>query len=387
MIVTVERKGGTQRSDLYPEVEKQPAINSGEETATITSDHSSLLGQRVMSMTDIQITSDKLEYLDLDDEKSRVSSFPACSEKLELDDILDDYYEEKYSASRRSSIHDRLYQEGQLQAMKRALVVRKKKEAELQVEPPKLNMATRSYTPLKQRGETGEKTHERLYKLSLRKKRQAIVDEAKMEAYNVKLSPKPIPRDTSEVVSRLYAKSQNYQDEGKKKREQIAKKLSRDPTPIRKISISNGTKIYERGLQFKAERVKKIEEIWNAPRKSTFPQIRTPTPSRRERFYEARDDEGYTSARSRSSSVSRSRPSSAASRNTSSQTPTRYVRSQTPTGRGRATSTSRSQTPSTARERSQTPSRRVSSKSDVTPVSKSTPRLPRSFKLNREAST
>ena len=87
MIVTVERKGGTQRSDLYPEVEKQPAINSGEETATITSDHSSLLGQRVMSMTDIQITSDKLEYLDLDDEKSRVSSFPACSEKLELDDI------------------------------------------------------------------------------------------------------------------------------------------------------------------------------------------------------------------------------------------------------------------------------------------------------------
>ena len=363
-------------------------MNSGEETATTTSDYSSLEQSRVMGMTDIQITSEMLEYLELDDEKSRFSSFPSYSEKIELDEILDDYYEEKYYASKRSSIHDRLYQEGQVQAMKRALAVRKKKEAEMQVEPPKLNMATRSYTPLRQREVTGENTHERLYKLSLRKKRQAIVDEAKMEAYNVKLSPKLKPRDTSKVVARLYAKSQIYQDEGKKKREQIAKKLgSRDPTPNRKISISKGTNIYERGLQFKANRDKKIEEIANAPRKSTFPKMRTPTPSRRERFYEARDDGSYTSARSRSSSVSRSRPSSAASRNASSQTPTRYVRSQTPTGRSRATSSSRSLTPSTARERSQTPSRRVSSKSNVTPASSSTPRLPRSFKLNREVST
>lgn len=368
------------RSVLYPQALSK---RSGEETvasSTVSSDE-----QSVMNLTDIQFTSEIFEHLHLDDEASRHSRNPSSNENLELDEVLEAYYDEKYCASRRKSIHDRLYQEGQVQAMKKTLAAQRKKEADLNVETPKLNLSTRSYTPLRRRAEDGEKAHERLYKMGIQKRKQAIVDEAKIEAYHLKHSPKPKQRDSSKVVSRLYGKSQTYQQEGKKIRQQIAEKLkSKGPTQTRSISVSRAQAIYNRGLQFKAEREKKIEAMANAPHKSSFPKMRTQTPNRRERFFEAReDDSSYTSARSRSSSVNRAR-SSSVSRNSMAHRSTSGIRSTSRSSGSR--DTGRSLTPSRSRERSQTPSRRISSNSVSTPGTSTTPRLPRSFKLKREFS-
>jgi hypothetical protein len=359
-------RGQTFRSELYPEKVQSKRGRSGEET---------------IGLTDVQIPSKRVEHLHLGDEKSIRSVFSSFSEKIEVDEVLEAYYEEKYCASRRESIHDRLYQEGQAQAIKRSLLAQRKKQAELYATPPKLNLSTRSYTPLKQREKNGEKAHERLYKMGIQKKKQAIIEEAKMAAYHLNHSPKPKHHDASKVVSRLYAKSQNYQQEGKRIRQQIAQKLNgKVPDQVRSISVSRAQAIYDRGLQFKADREKKIEVMANTPHKSSFPKMRTQTPNRRERFFEAReDDSSCTSARSRSSSVNMAR-SSSVSRNRRPQTSTSRIRSQP------STSNSTFLPPSRSRERSRTPSRRVSSTSVTIPVTSTTPRLPRSFKLKREVS-
>ena len=297
----------------------------------------------------------------------------------ELNRLLDGYYKDR-SPKRvmnpsAANIHDRLYKEGQHTAMKRAYAHRQKLEAEKYVEPPKLQLATRSYTPLKERD--GQKTHERLYKLGVNKKKQAIQEEAKEQAYYAKHAPKPKIVD-KETIKRLYEKSRSYREEGKQRRQKIAKKISRkrDVTPSRSISVTRGAQLYERGLAFTANRDRKIEEIKNAPRESSFPKMRTQTPNRRDLFFEARDEPTPSSRSQRSNTPSRMR--SQTPTRTRSNSARRTTRSQTPTR-------SRSQTPS--RSRSQTPNRRLSAQSNYsrtnTPISVAAPKLPRSFKINQ----
>jgi hypothetical protein len=286
----------------------------------------------------------------------------------ELDRILDGYYHETSPRQTinpcTTTIHDRLYKEGQHSAMKRALVHQQKLEAEKYVEPPKLQMATRSYTPIRQR-DSNEKAHERLYNMRVDKKKQSIVEEAKEVAYYVKHTPKPKPID-QKTITRLYEKSKSYREEGKQRREKIEKKINRrrDVTPSRSISVSRGQMIYERGLAFNANREQKIERIKNAPRESSFPKMRTQTPNRRECFYDNRDDQSRKSSVSSSGSQFRTRSSS----------------------RGRSSSVTRSRSQTPSRARSQTPNRRLSAQSNhsrTTPVNANVPKLPRSFKTNQ----
>lgn len=354
---------GTQSSELYLDVEsKKPfGVDSGEETATMMSelstDDNMTQSVRLRSPVDPDVARYLREML-----RSSSSSEP-------VDEVMKRFHgkHENPPRNKPTSVHDRLYREGQYLAMKKAHVAKQKEEADKVVEPPKLQLATRSYTPVRRRGP--ETTHERLYRLGTQRKKEAISEEAMFHAYHAKhiqSSPKPAARDEKEMVSRLYRRSESFQKEGKKKREQIAKKLApRDPTSSRSISVKRGQKIYERGLAFKANTQKKIEDTLNSPRESTFPKMRTQTPSRRECFFEARGDEdSVCSSRSRMSTQSR--------------IVRRTRRSQTPV-RGR------SQTPSRNRERSQTPSRRLSSQprySSATPSKGATPKLPpRTFNI------
>ena len=346
---------GTQAPELYFDVEakKRFGADSGEETATMMSEFSTDDNMTQSVRLRSPVDPDVARYLR---EKVRSSS---SSEPV--DEVMKRFHAKHKNPPRNkpSSVHDRLYKEGQYLAMKKAHVAKQKEEADKIVEPPKLQLATRSYTPVRRRGP--ETTHERLYRLGTQRKKEAISEEAMFHAYHAKhiqSSPKPAARDEKKMVSRLYKRSESFQKEGRKKREQIAKKMApRDHTPSRSISVKRGQTIYERGLAFKANRQKKIEDTLNSPRESTFPKMRTQTPSRRECFFEARGDgDSVCSSRSRISTQSR------------------VVRR-----------TRRSQTPSRNRERSQTPSRRLSSQprySSTTPSKGATPKLPpRTFNI------
>jgi hypothetical protein len=286
--------------------------------------------------------------------------------RTEILELMENFYRiKKPSATTRESIHERLYLKGEISATRRAKAFQLKKQEEMQVVPPKLELSTRSYTPLRERAVSLEKTHDRLYKSELEKKKRAILEEAKIEAYNLKHSTKQNTIDPSQSGSRLYSRSLKYVEEGKKIRREIEKKLQgRDPTPSRSISVSRAQEIYERGLQFKANREKKIQEMINAPRESSFPKMRTQTSRTRGRLQESHED-------------SRIRRSISTSR--------RSVRSQTPT---RYRSQSLSDIHSRRVDRSMTPSRRVSHRSlhSTSTSDNKSPMIPRPFKINRSDS-
>lgn len=285
--------------------------------------------------------------------------------RTEILELMEKFYRIKQpSATTKESIHERLYMKGEISATRRAKAFQLKKQEEMQVVPPKLELSTRSYTPLRERAVSSEKTHDRLYKSELEKKKRAILEEAKIEAYNLKHSTKQNTIDPSQSGSRLYSRSLKYVEEGKKIRREIEKKLQgRDPTPSRSISVSRAQEIYERGLQFKANRERKIQEMINAPRESSFPKMRTQTSRTRGRLQESHED-------SRTRSISTSR---------------RRVRSQTPT---RYRSQSLSDINSRRVDRSMTPSRRVSDRSlhSTSTSDNKSPRIPRPFNINRSDS-
>lgn len=307
----------------------------------------------------------------VDHDDAGISSPSSFGGQTELLELMQRFYRIKQPVSTKTSIHERLYLKGEISATKKAKAFQLKRQEEMQITPPKLELSTRSYTPLRERTMSTEKAHDRLYKSELQKKKQAILESAKMEAYNVKHSPRPNAIDPSKSASRLYSRSLKYVEEGKKIRQEIEKKLQgRDPTPSRSISVSRAQELYERGLQFKANRDKKIQEMINAPRESSFPKMRTQISRTRGRLHESHDG----SSRSRSSSTNRTgRSASASRRSVRSQTPTRY----------------RSQSLSDMKvDRSLTPCRRVSDKSLLSTSTSDhrSPRIPRSFRINRSDS-
>ncbi len=244
---------------------------------------------------------------------------------------------------------------------------------------------------------------------------------------------KPRSISSNSSGNRLYAHSKARQEEGKLLRQKIeGKRKGRASTPSRAISLTKASAIYDRGVQAKNNTKKKIEELRNAPRESTFPKMRTQTPNRRDRYFEARESENATRnsthgqsrrttpSQARYPTPSRSRNPAPSIRNKSSPTPSHGLRSQTPSRfrsetpsrrrnetpsrprnetpiRSRkasqqhptssSRSSSRARTSSRPRGRSQTPSRRISSshvmnRPETDDIATSTPKLPRSFKLN-----
>eukprot|EP00551_Chaetoceros_affinis_P015469 CAMPEP_0203693264 /NCGR_PEP_ID=MMETSP0091-20130426/5263_1 /ASSEMBLY_ACC=CAM_ASM_001089 /TAXON_ID=426623 /ORGANISM="Chaetoceros affinis, Strain CCMP159" /LENGTH=325 /DNA_ID=CAMNT_0050564303 /DNA_START=71 /DNA_END=1048 /DNA_ORIENTATION=+ len=208
------------------------------------------------------------------------------------------------------NICDRLYYEGKKKEKQRAIDIREKLDQENNVEPPKLKLATeRSYTPMRSRP-SFENVHENLYSLS---KKKSIQQEFSDDDVYVR---KPlISQSQGKVVSgRLYQRSKKKQQEGKKIREDIERKLApRPPTPTKKIPLSKATDLYERSISHKAHTQRKIDDLINAPRESSFPKMRTQSRKR-------------TSSRARSETPSRrvsDRSTTPSRRNNRSSTPSR----------------------------------------------------------------
>ncbi len=170
---------------------------------------------------------------------------------------------------------DRLYFKAKEQQVKRAIRVREKIDQENKVEPQKLKLATeRSYTPMKTRSINGN-IHNHLYQLA--KKKELLKLKEEQEEMESSLKEATIsPKELKEVSGRLYKRSLRLQEEGKKKREEIEKKRApRAPTPSKRIPLSQASAMYERGLTHKAKTERKIEEILNTPRESSFPKMKT----------------------------------------------------------------------------------------------------------------
>lgn len=177
---------------------------------------------------------------------------------------------------RRDSIDtcDRLYNEAKEQQLKHAIRIREKIDQENKVEPRKLKLATeRSYTPMKTRPTNGN-IHDHLYRLAKKKELKLKEEQEEMESSLKELVISP--KELKEVSGRLYKRSLRLQEDGKKKREEIEKKHApRAPTPSRRIPLSQASAMYERGLSHLAKTERKIEEILNIPRESSFPKMKT----------------------------------------------------------------------------------------------------------------
>mmetsp|Transcript_1992 Transcript_1992/g.2707 ORF Transcript_1992/g.2707 Transcript_1992/m.2707 type:complete len:334 (+) Transcript_1992:106-1107(+) len=211
-------------------------------------------------------------------------------------------------------VGNRLYLDATEKEKQRARELRQKVVEETNAGPRRLNLATkRSYTPMKSRPSM-KTVHDHLYSLSKKKIVEERIRKEEMDTLEKNLEKVVIsPFESERVSNRLYERSRNQQEEGKVMREQIEKKLApRAQTPSKKIPLSKATGMYDRGLAQKAQKQKKIENILNCPRESTFPKMRTQSTSR-------------SSSRLRSQTPSRrdSHRSSTPSRSHRSSTPTR----------------------------------------------------------------
>lgn len=266
----------------------------------------------------------------------------------ELEEVMNEYYVEKET----NKVHNRLYERGMALAERRALAAKMKKDADEYVEEPKLELATRSYKGNRLQYSVGDNAHERLYNNAAWKKKQAIEEEAMMDVHHMSTTtPKTSLTNAVKSSSRLYGRSKMKQEEGKRLRNEIAKKLNRPaPKPSKKISVSDAQNIYQRGIVFKSNSKKKIEAVINAPRESKFPKMRTQTPNRRDQFRDVQSS-GYGRVSRSDSNLSR-RSETPSRRRSETPSRTRYA---TPSS-GRATSTNR--TSSRSAGRSQTPTQR-----------------------------
>lgn len=220
---------------------------------------------------------------------------------------------------------NRLYLNGVEKATKRAIALREKLQKDQSQQTLRL-ATTRSYTPTKPR-KSSENIHNRLYQLSKvnddkkkqendasssnnivkltpkraeevldrlygrsaqkqeegKQKREMIQQKSDGKELNectdnnfvpsnvVKMSPKRV----DEVLDRLYSRSAQKQEEGRKRRERIQKRMTpRAPTPSKRISLSHATDMYDRGLNYKTRVSQKIDYITNASRESLCPKMK-----------------------------------------------------------------------------------------------------------------
>lgn len=256
---------------------------------------------------------------------SIVSNLSADERNEELEEILKEHYKIKHSSSpihfrddsssylqneHRDSIDvcEKLYRDGLKKQKQRAMDVRAKIDQENHVEAPKLHLATnRSYTPMRTRPSL-ENVHDHLYSLSRQKQMENVKKkEEEMQAIENRMKGAMIsPKQKQEVIGRLYQRAKAKQQEGRKLRKEIEQKLApRTPTPSKKIPLSKAGDMYERGLSHRAQKERKIEDILNSPRESTFPKMRTQSRSRSSSRRRARSQTPSRRYSARSSTPSR----------------------------------------------------------------------------------
>lgn len=192
--------------------------------------------------------------------------------------------------------------------------------------PSKMDISTRSYTPLKARpyerkiAALGDYStvHNYLFYLSKDKQAEAAKD-AERENNNVPLGKVLNTREEQKVVHRLYERSKSLQHDGKERREKIATALAPRPqTPSKKISQDKATAFFDRQMAHKAAYEKKILEA----------QVHRPPRSKGADF-DLPGERASTPARGRSMTPDRMRPNS---RTLSATRARSCLRSRTPNG-------------------------------------------------------
>jgi len=125
---------------------------------------------------------------------------------------------------------------------------------------PKLVLATRDYTPTRTRVDD-EGIHERLYKIGMEKASAKEFEEYYLKMKREACDTSKVSKSNKKVISRLYQRSKIMQEEGRAKREMIEQKLSpRAQTPSRKIPLDRATEMYRRGMKYKVDREKRLDE-------------------------------------------------------------------------------------------------------------------------------
>lgn len=237
---------------------------------------------------------------------------------------------------------NRLYNMGVEKEKVRAQYLKEAKQVEEQLSqpPPKLEISTRSYTPLKARpyerkiAALGDYStvHNYLYYLSKDKQAEAAreAERAKQTDENVKVLS---TREGQKVVHRLYQRSKSLQHDGRERREKIAIAHAPKPqAPTKKISQDKATAFFDRQMAHKVAHEKKIADAQvNRPPRNNVRQFgmldlnseigrnRALTPARgRSMTPDRSQSRARTPAGARTLSAMRSRPLSSSRSNTPS---------------------------------------------------------------------
>jgi len=222
-------------------------------------------------------------------------------------------------------------------------------------QPSKLDISTRSYTPLKARPYERKivgnysTVHNYLFYLSKDKKAEAARDAEREKQYtdnNAKVLSK---EDENKVVHRLYERSKSLQHDGRERREKIETRLApKVKSPSKKISQDKAAAFFDRQMAHKAAVEQRIAnaQVNRPPRSRVRDGVLDSHDMNRERAMTPARGRSITPARGRSMTPARGR----------SITPSRG-RSLTPDGvRGqsvtRTLSSMRSRSPSPGRAQS-----------------------------------
>jgi len=173
--------------------------------------------------------------------------------------------------------------------------------------PSKLDISTRSYTPLKARpyerkiAALGDYSTVHNYLFYLSKDKQAeAAREAERENSNVDVGKILSTREKQKIVHRLYERSKSTQHAGRERRERIATAIAPKPQAPRKmISQDKATAFFDRQMAHKAAHEKKILDA----------QVNRPPRAKGvEPFLDLNGDRAPTPVRGRSMTPDRVRP-------------------------------------------------------------------------------
>ena len=163
-----------------------------------------------------------------------------------------------YKSYQGISTNERLYN---LARKKRLLEMeRERKRADdekLKEVPAKMELATKSYVPLVPRALSntrGGSIHNRLYELSKQRSHsRGISREHFSSSSSVSSRLSLSSTEKNAVTDRLYGRSKKIQEEGRQRRNSIAKAHApRAPTPSKRIPVDKALEIYDRGMVQKA---------------------------------------------------------------------------------------------------------------------------------------
>jgi len=238
-----------------------------------------------------------------------------------------------YSENRSTLACNRLYKMGIHNEKLKAQNLKQAKRVEEKLnQQEKLEISTRSYTPLKarpyerKRESFGNQSTVHNYLFCLSKDKQAEADREKHTDESVaSVSGKVLsPREKQKVVHRLYSRSRSLQKDGRERREKVAIALAPKPrAPTKTISQDKVNSFFDRQMAHKAARDQRIADA----------QVHRPPRSRAQEYnLDQSGEHSQTPSRGRSMTPDRVRaPSAARTMST--------MRSRTPLGTRLNTST------------------------------------------------